>query len=946
MPPSIEDLDAVLDQYEFLDILGQGGMGAVYQGRQKSMNRLVAIKILPKVEDVDELRFSERFQREARAMAQMAHPNIVTVYDFGQTDDGQLFFVMEYVDGTDLSHVIREGPLGQDRIFKWIEQICDALFYAHSKGVVHRDIKPANIMLTKEGNAKVADFGLAKLTGGGITDDLSRLTMTDVAMGTPDYVAPEALISGSEVDHRADIYALGVMIYEMLTGSVPRGAFLPPSKKAGVDVRFDEIVQKAMDPDPETRSQHVTDVSRSLSEILKNPEGTSPIQPRRQMALKTVQGSPVRSKEKAVEADNPPVTRSKVPLIAGLVSVALAALSVVGYLTWKNRPADESIPGPVAVAEPEKFMEPPPVPPPETPAINGSELAVTSPVPETLPSPEATPETLDMPADLPAGDGFLSIGGRDLAIIGGDWTADGNILKSAAAANEEIHPRIQYPAEIPENFELTVEFTRVNGGNDIAFNLPVGDTAVTLQLSSLSRYLGLSTVGDLPVEDAGNPTRIPFLLENDRSHRLVASVNNEGPSATIRASINDEPVLDWSGDRSRLRPRAEWVMPDPQKLGIGSTANARFDRVDIRPITPATVPAPPASDSPEEVGPPQFTFGGLSESPIGQRLKEVQPSAIARYQEEVIEPMTTLYRSYLAALKRHPEASSVAFQAEIERVESGQPVPSENPAGFPAELARLRSAYHNSIVAPKRSAADLLNKSEVVFTGLARNHPDEVSIHEIDKSRDALRPVYRHFGLEEPPEVSTWVDIFNGTDLKGWIDAGDSGEFKVVDGVIRTGGKGNPLFFVGDDPANPPGLQNFEFSVMVKTELQGNSGVFIHCPNPASSPNPNSYEVQIANENSDPRKSGSLWKIKDIDRMVAKDGEWFELRILVVGKRIQTFVDDKPVIDWTEPENWNPPPDKPNSRIGSGTVALQRNCVGKGVVSFKEIRLKDLGPRR
>ncbi len=269
----VANLNAVLDEYEFIRTIGQGGMGTVYEAVQKSINRPVAIKILQKVENDEALRFSDRFQREVHVMAQMSHANIITVYSFGQTTDGQLFFVMEFVKGRDLSQIIKQGGLTTEHIFKWIEQICDALFYAHSMGVIHRDIKPGNILITEKGDVKIADFGLAKLTGGGITDEHTRLTKTNMAMGTPDYVAPEILETDGTVDHRVDIYAIGVMLYEMLTGKIPRGAWKPPSSLVeGLHRGFDEIVVKAMEPDQELRFSDAGEFSASLLQVRDEPE--------------------------------------------------------------------------------------------------------------------------------------------------------------------------------------------------------------------------------------------------------------------------------------------------------------------------------------------------------------------------------------------------------------------------------------------------------------------------------------------------------------------------------------------------------------------------------------------------------------------------------------------------------------------------------------------------
>ncbi len=267
-PPTPEHLQTLLPAYEILSIIGKGGMGAVYQGRQKSLDRLVAIKLLPPEAADNDMEFVARFKNEARTMARMNHPAIVHVYDFGETSDGQLYIVMEYIDGTDVAKMIQsQGRLPPEHALAITAHVCDALQYAHTHGVVHRDIKPANILLNMEGQVKVADFGLAK------TADTTQagLTKTNMAMGTPDFVAPETLTPGMSIDGRADLYAVGVMLYNMLTGKVPRGAFPMPSVTNATDMRFDKIIGKAMEMDRELRYQTSLDLRRDLDVILTTP---------------------------------------------------------------------------------------------------------------------------------------------------------------------------------------------------------------------------------------------------------------------------------------------------------------------------------------------------------------------------------------------------------------------------------------------------------------------------------------------------------------------------------------------------------------------------------------------------------------------------------------------------------------------------------------------------
>ncbi|MGV3661222.1 MAG: serine/threonine-protein kinase, partial [Prosthecobacter sp.] len=269
-PPEPEELQRMLPQFRVECLLGRGGMGAVYKGIQTSLERPVAIKLLPPAIEQQDGAFAERFRNEARLMGRMNHPAIVGVYDFGQTTDGQLYFVMEFVDGSDVQHMIaREGRLPPEHALAVSAHLCDALGYAHRHGIVHRDIKPSNVLIDNEGRVKVADFGLAKLTNNTLN---SGLTQTGMAMGTPDYVAPEALMYGSEVDGRADIYAVGVMLYQMLTGDIPRGMFKMPSQKFhSIDPRFDGIVRRAMEHDREERYQTSHELRRDLDIILTTP---------------------------------------------------------------------------------------------------------------------------------------------------------------------------------------------------------------------------------------------------------------------------------------------------------------------------------------------------------------------------------------------------------------------------------------------------------------------------------------------------------------------------------------------------------------------------------------------------------------------------------------------------------------------------------------------------
>ena len=281
--PTIEEVAACLPQFEILRCLGRGGMGVVYQARQKSLDRIVALKILAPGRERDP-QFAERFAREAKTLAQLNHPNIVTIHDFGETG-GMYYLSMEFVDGVNVRHLLRGGRLAPSEALAIVPSICEALQYAHAHGIVHRDIKPENILVDKQGRVKIADFGIARLMGAGAVPPAgaeggtaSNLTARH-RLGTPNYMAPEQARNPSEVDHRADIYSMGVVFYEMLTGELPKDNLTPPSHQVRIDVRIDEIVLRALERQPELRYQQASEVKTALETIHPPPTADAPPAP-------------------------------------------------------------------------------------------------------------------------------------------------------------------------------------------------------------------------------------------------------------------------------------------------------------------------------------------------------------------------------------------------------------------------------------------------------------------------------------------------------------------------------------------------------------------------------------------------------------------------------------------------------------------------------------------
>ncbi|MFN0009875.1 MAG: serine/threonine-protein kinase [Planctomycetota bacterium] len=266
-PPTREELAPHFPHLEIGEVLGHGGMGAVYRARQKGLDRDVALKVLTVDAGADPA-FADRFGREAKTLAKLAHPSIVHVYDVGRAGPWY-YLVMELVEGANLRQMLRAKTIGPREAMSIVAQMCDALQYAHDEGVVHRDIKPENVLVGRKGTVKILDFGLAKILRLGAGPD--PLTKAEQVMGTPYYMAPEQWERPSEVDHRADIYSLGVVFYELLTGELPVGRFAAPSKKVEIDVRLDDVVVKTLEKEPELRYQHVSQVKTEVDRIAAGP---------------------------------------------------------------------------------------------------------------------------------------------------------------------------------------------------------------------------------------------------------------------------------------------------------------------------------------------------------------------------------------------------------------------------------------------------------------------------------------------------------------------------------------------------------------------------------------------------------------------------------------------------------------------------------------------------
>lgn len=346
IPPTVEELQRLLPQYHVLDMIGRGGMGAVYKAAQTRLDREVAIKVLPTelAEDPD---FVARFEREARTLARLDHPGIIHVYDFGQTSENHLYFVMEFVDGADLHQLIHGPGMIPAQALEIIGRVCEALQYAHSQGVVHRDIKPANILITKDGRVKLADFGLARPMHANAS---GRLTLTRVVMGTPDYMAPEQ--KRGDGDHRVDLYALGVMLYEMLCRKTPQGAWQPPSQRVRVDVRLDQIVIKAMQEEPELRYQQASEIKSDVETVRTTMRPSTASSPARDRLSEPVSRMPGKRRYR----------EAWLPATAILVAGGFILWFLLGHSGKSPAPLRDSTDG-LSLTEPPPPNEPSAIPP-------------------------------------------------------------------------------------------------------------------------------------------------------------------------------------------------------------------------------------------------------------------------------------------------------------------------------------------------------------------------------------------------------------------------------------------------------------------------------------------------------------------------------------------------------------------------------------------------------
>jgi serine/threonine protein kinase len=396
-----------LGKYELLHVLGKGAMGTVYEGFDPIIARRLAIKTvrLPDPDDIEAQEELARFKREAQAAGRLSHPNIVGVFDYGETPE-IAYIVMEFVDGTTLKHVVdKKERFELAEVVRLMEGVLSGLQFSHDRGVVHRDIKPANIMLTKAGEVKIADFGIARI-------ESSSMTQAGTMLGTPSYMSPEQFM-GQTVDARTDLYSCGVMLYQLLTGDKPFEGGLtaimhkvlntepPPPSALSVTVphAFDLVVQRAMAKRPEDRFPNANEFIRALKEAVENKSAASSlsfgahefgdgdatmVSPSRTSSGNTIPPNRVQAAPAPLPAAAPPKKGPPIALIGGGAVAVLAVIAGAGYflLGGHSHPNTPTTPPPAqtAITQPQaQPATPPPAPQaaPMTAAQRESTLTAT-----------------------------------------------------------------------------------------------------------------------------------------------------------------------------------------------------------------------------------------------------------------------------------------------------------------------------------------------------------------------------------------------------------------------------------------------------------------------------------------------------------------------------------------------------------------------------------------
>jgi serine/threonine protein kinase len=565
----------IADKYKIIDKLGEGGMGTVYRAMQQPIDRLVAVKVLLN-KLVDDDMAIRRFEQEARAVSKMQHPNTVTIYDYGQTEDGRFYLVMEFLKGKTLTDLLREdGPLKSHLTCHIIRQVCASLGEAHAAGIIHRDLKPDNIFLTTVGSdpnfVKVLDFGVAKLAD---NEAGATLTQTGMIFGTPKYMSPEQA-EGKPIDFRADIYAIGVVMYELLAGrppfladtavalllkhiSQPPPTFERIRADLQVPARLEAITMKALSKDVDARYSNVEELSEDLYQCMSSMS-TGPIQA---MGMST-QRVPVGG---AVPTEMVP--NQEVPASTGLVSPQ----AVPENLSLGVNPDDASTGNNFSSAPPAAATE-------SAPMIHGA--TQPAPVPAAATEQHFAPpaagigsgdSTTPFSADAlsPSNELFLDARHRQKRESKGMIYAGLGLLTAAVGILVVVSTRT------PESQSVPLDSANLNGGALAPAADPKEDQAKPKTADNNSSSKAKND----------DPSRVNNRVRNvKRTNRK--NVGNKRTQNTAVATDNDKPVKAPAADnkvsfRFASSPPGAMVSIDGRQLGQ-TPFNTEFSK-EVSPV--------------------------------------------------------------------------------------------------------------------------------------------------------------------------------------------------------------------------------------------------------------------------------------------------------------------------------------------------------------------------
>lgn len=894
--PLVEELQAMLPQYEVLEMLGRGGMGAVYKARQKSLRRLVAIKILPPDVTDDELKFRERFQHEAETMAKLSHPGIVAVHDFGEAGEGLLYFVMEFIAGTDVARrIASEGPLPVDEAARITRAVCDALDYAHRQGVIHRDIKPANVLIDGEGRVKVADFGLAKIAG---HSQQSGLTLTNVAMGTQEFAAPEQLTPGAAVDHRADIYSLGVMFYQMLTGDIPRVMFKLPSRcRAEIGTRFDALVCKALESDPAERFQ-------SVAEFWKAVEDATGIHHN-------------RSNEELTSARGRP-RRTAALVTSALAGVALIALGGWFFLGHKHGHASvphvaSQLPGPGSIS----------------PSPTAGVIKLWDP-------PKQAPREVAVRWDN-AQNALVLGDGNDKGML--NW-AQPRSRDAIIRADIRVNPDAQY-AQLRLRYNWTEgpgDFYRVQlHGGMIDFSVSEQGKGRQIKQWPLPHAYGADDWARLELRAVGDA--------------LTVSIDGKELETIHDATLSGPGSVMIVAQKNGWFRHVEYV-PLDRESSPPDTATGKI--IDLLPLVDVKRDA---SNSVWSVA-PDGAVRSVRDRKAGRLEFPYTPPAEYDFEIEfTVEDGESGYVMQVLAVPGHwldwRLLPPPAFGPALDGVEPGNG-PRTDGIG---KLNRLKPGdRHRSVVeVRKNSLRAVVDGAEIArYDGDFKRLSDPVGVF---KLRDTThvgvgvldvgllihKAVVRE--VSGTTEAEYFRPLFDGKSLDGWLSlngVSPPNGWRVVDGTMT----GKPFSAV----MTREEFGDFELTLEWRVNPQGNGGVFYRVAEDGMVDHPlHAVEFNLMDENisAPPLKHcGAAFDVKAPSQKAARPAEeWNTARLLVQGAKVQQWINDQLVCSY-DLADASVRGALETVKIGVGFAAVKKGRIAlqdwTGEVFYRNVRIRDL----